>query len=426
MDEILQWLNSTTLIAWASDNPWVMAAVGLALLALVVWQIWRGNLGTRRLVINVFGIGLVVWGTLWFTDWVRPSLTAEQLFTPPVIGPQPVKVAFATQKTIEKTATYTGTAHPFERVIVNARSNGFVEIVSVYPGDQVRADEIIARLETTELQPRLDHARAQLTFLRAELKRDQQLSRQGAISVSQLDLTRSKERVAAAKLRLLKTEIGFATIRARSDGWVSERFVDPGQYVQKGKPVLSYDRLHKVRIRFDVAEQDLATIKTGDDVILEFPQIPRSRFEGTEWEPRLKKKYENPAIRTRVTAVFPRLHERSRLGVVEVLLDNPGLVLRSNTYVVGHLVTARVENAWVVPLRALTPMPEGKTVIFIGPAFSDQGEVEMREVRVGLRNGVEAQILEGLAENAYVVVVGNRRLTNGENVMVLERKGGLF
>jgi len=258
------------------------------------------------------------------------------------------------------------------------------------------------------------------------LKRDRQLSRQGAIPASQLDLTRSKELAAAAKLKLMQTEIGYATIKARSDGWVSERFVDPGQYVQKGKPVLSYERLKKVRVRFDVAEQDLAAIKTGSEVILEFSQIPRSRFEGTEWRRRLLKGYENPAVRARITAVFPRLDKRSRLGVVEVLLDNPGMVLRSNTYVVGHLVTGRVENAWAVPQSALTQMPDGKTVIFIGPTFADQGEVEMREVKVGLRNGAEAQILKGLDENAYVVVAGNRKLTGGETVMVLKRTGGLM
>jgi hypothetical protein len=69
-------------------------------------------------------------------------------------------------------------------------------------------------------------------------------------------------------------------------------------------------------------------------------------------------------------------------------------------------------------------MPGGKTVIFIAPAFADQGEAEMREVTVGLRNGKEAQILEGLDEPAYVVVAGNRSLTNGETVMVIAREGG--
>ena len=108
------------------------------------------------------------------------------------------------------------------------------------------------------------------------------------------------------------------------------------------------------------------------------------------------------------------------------MANDPRYLIIGGTGVIGHFVTGRAENAWVVPVRALTPMPGGKTVIFIAPAFADQGEVEMREVKVGLRNGEEAEIVGSLTENAFVVIAGNRGLTDGENVMVLERQGGLF
>ena len=424
METLLEWLSPVLWLAWIQDHPWFALAIGLPVGALVLWRLIKGGVGVRRAVVNVVGIALVLWGTLWFSDWVRPSLTPEDLFDPPVVGPQPVKAAFVERRSIERVATYTGTVHPYERITVYARSNGFVEGVEVYPGDLVRKGQVVARLETSEIAPRLDHALAELTYLRAELKRDEELFRSGAVAASALDLSRSKERVAAAKMKLLQTEIGYATITALSDGWVSERMVDPGQYVQRGQPLLSYDRLQKVRLRFDIAEQDLAMVQPGTEVVLEFPQIPRARFDDSSWKTRLLADYEYPAARAEVTTVFPKLDRQSRLGVVEVLMPNPGLVLRSNTYVVGHLVTGRVEDAWIGPQRALTPMPGGKTVIFLAPAFTDQGEVEMREVIVGLRNGIEVEIVDGLDENAYVVVSGNRRLMDGENVMVIEREGG--
>lgn len=425
MDEILSKLNLSAFVEWIAGSPWLMGALGLILAAVVIWQIKCGSLGTRRFVINVVGIGLVIWGGLWFTDWVQPSLTAETLFTPPVVGPQPVNVVFVEQKTFEKWAVYTGSTFPFERVVVNARSSGFVQKINVYPGDRIKARQVLATLETSELAPRLELAMAQLTYLRAELKRDKKLLRRRAIPASAFELSRSKERVASAKVKLLKTEIGYGTIRAQSDGWISERFLDPGQYVRMGKRILTYDRLDQVRIRFYVAESDLATIRPGSEVILEFPQIPKQRFAGTAWESRLLPEFETSAIRDKVTTVFPRLDAKSRLGVVEVLIANPDLALRSNTYVVGRLITARVEDSWTVPESALVHWPDGTIAIFIAPAFSDQGEVELREVKIGLRNGREAQVLEGLEEAAFVVTAGNRGLTDGENVMVLAREGGL-
>ena len=424
MEAVLDWVNPDRWMSWVQDNPWLALAIGVPLAALVLWRLVKGGLGIRRAVINVVGIGLVVWGTLWFADWVQPSLTAQDLFTPPVVGPQAVKVVLAEQKTLERSATYTGAVHPYERVVLQARTNGFVEEVAAYPGDRVEAGEVVVQLETSELEPRLKMALAELRFLRAELKRDEQLFKGGAIPSSALELAESKERVAAAAVDILQTEIGYATIRALSDGWVSKRAVDPGQYVRKGDHLLAYDRLAQVRVRFDVAIQDLVQIESGTEVILDFPEIPADRLAGTTLAERQADGFSTAAFRAKVTSVFPSADEQSRLGIVEVVVPNPGLLFKSNIYVIGHFVTHRVEDAWVVPERALTPMPGGKTVIFVAPAFADQGEAEMREVKVGIRNGTEAQILEGLEEPAYVVTAGNRSLASGETVMVIAREGG--
>jgi len=424
METVFEWLNPERWLAWAQGNPWLALAIGVPLAALVLWRLIKGGLAIRRAVINVVGIGLVIWGTLWFADWVQPSLTAQDLFTPPVVGPQAVKAVFAKQKVLERTATYTGTVHPYERVVLQARTSGFVNEITAYPGDKVEAGQIVVEIETTEMEPRLEKARAELRFLRAERKRDERLFTGGAISSSAIELSRSKARVAAATVNLLEIEIDYATVRAPSDGWVSKRKVDTGQYVRKGDHLLAYDRLAQVRIQFDVAVQDLVQIELGTEVVLEFPEIPAERLAGTVWADRQAEGYSSVAVRAKITSVFPAADEKSRLGVVEVVIPNPDVLLKSNMYVVGHLVTGRVENAWVVPERALTPMPDGKTVIFLAPPFSDQGEAEMREVKVGLRNGKEAQILEGLEEPAYVVVAGNRSLASGETVMVIAREGG--
>ena len=424
MDFVLEWLNPANWIGWLEDNPWLALLIGTPVGALIAWRLARGGLGFRRAVINVVGVGVLLWATLWFADWVQPSLTADDLFTPPVVGPQAVKVALAEQKTIERVATYSGTIHPFERIVTRARTDGFVKSISVYPGDRVTKGQIVAELETSQLLPNLEKARAELRFLRAELKRDERLYRGRAISASQIELSRSKQQVAAATVELLKTEIGYASVRAPSDGWVSKRAVDPGQFVRKGDHLLAYDRLFRVRARFDVAVQDLVYIEPGTPVILEFPEIPKSRITRGALADELIDGFATAAIRVNVTSIFPRADEISRLGVVEVVITNPDLLLRSNTYIVGHFVTARAEDAWVVPQRALTPMPDGKTVIFIAPAFADQGEAEMREVEVGLRAAREAQILSGLEEPAFVVIAGNRSLTDGETIVVVARKGG--
>jgi len=424
METLVEWLNPLRWLSWAPDHPWLTLAVLVPVAAFVIWRLIKGGLGIRRAVINVVGIALVIWGAQWFADWVKPSLTPQDLFTPPVVGPQAVKAVFVEQKTIERTATYTGAVHPYERVVLRARTDGFVKEVLAYPGDRVEEGQVVVRQEVSELEPQLEEALAELRYLQAEFSRDSRLVKTGAIAASQFDLSRKQVQAVEAKVDLLKTEIGYATVRALSDGWVSKRAVDPGQYVRKGDHLLAYDRLGRVRVRFDVAVQDLIHIAPGTEVILEFPEIPVERLAGTELADRLEPGHRTAAVRAAVTSVFPSADERARLGVIEVVLPNPALLLKSNTYAIAHVVTGRTENAWVVPDEALTPMPDGRTVIFLAPAFADEGAAEMREVKVGLRNGQEAQILEGLSEPAFVVVAGNRSLTEGETVTVIAREGG--
>lgn len=423
MEQILSWLNPSRLLDWLGQHPIIAGIVILAAAGLAVLGLIRGGRGSRRVVITTVAVALIAWGALWFADWVRPTLTAATLFPPPVIGPQAVKAVFVKQGTIERMADYSGAVYPFEHVVVRARTSGFAEKIA-YPGDKVQAGQVIARLETSDLDPQLARAKADLEYLRAELVRDEQLFQSAVIPASALELSRSKVLAAAAQVRHLETRIGYATLRAPSGGLVSERMVDPGQAAQPGQPLLAYDRLDQVRIRFNVAEQDRALIRAGSEVVVEFSELPREAFEIPGWKDRLLAEYTTPAIRARVTTIFPAVDSQSRLGVIEVLLPNPGHLLRSNTYVKGRLVTGRAKTAWLVPEQALTRMPGGKTVIFLAPAFSDQGAAEMREVKVGLRNSRQAQIIKGLSESAYVIYSGNRNLVDQETVTVVAREGG--
>lgn len=425
MDIVFEWLNPLRWFEFMQNHLWVTLAIGAPLAALFLWRLSKGGLGIRRAAINIVGIGLLIWGTLWFADWVKPPLISEDLFTRPVVGPQAVKAALIKQKTLKRFATYSGVVHPYERIVVRARTDGFVNEIGVYPGDHVKKNQVLVRLEVSQMTPKLRKAQAELQYLSSELTRDLKLFQEKSISASALDLSRRKESVAAANVSLLETEIGYATIRALSEGWVSKRAVDKGQYVRKGDHLLAYQRLAQVRVRFNLAIQDLVNIQVGTEVILEFPEIPSDSLKGSVLSDMQVERFAGPAIKAKVSVIFPSADEKSRLGVVEILLKNPKQFLKSNTYVVGHFVTGVAEKAWVVPEQALTLMPGGKTVIFLAPPFSDQGEAVMREVKVGLRNGKEAQIVKGIEEPGYVIIAGNRSLSEGETVMVVAREGGI-
>lgn len=405
------------------------------LLAPLNW--YAGHRGARRLTVNALGIALVVWFAQTFALWVQPSLTPDMLFTPPVVGPQPVDVVMAEQRPLEDRVSYTGSVQPYEDAWVHARVDGWVKDLAVYPGDVVKQGQVLAGIEISALEPRLRHAQSEVTFWKAEHQRDRELFEAGAISASQWDKTQEQYAVAKAKLAQVQTDIGYATLKAPMDGIVSERKIYPGVYVKKGEPVLKIDQLNRVRIQFEVAEQDLLWMRIGTPVYLRFPQADPALIRETfadllvptddeaQEEDNAKAK-EPPLLKGNVDVVFPAENPRTRTGTVEVRLPNSGGMLKTNTYVVGELVRRRVDDAIAIPLDALTPVPEGGDVVFLGPAFSEEGAAERREVTLGLRTDSHVQVLTGIEAGEFAVTRGNRVLTDGETVRVVNRQGGLF
>ena len=310
------------------------------------------------MTVNVLGALLILWGVHAFTAWVTPALRPSQLFTPPVVGPQPVKIAQAKEGTLDEIATYTGSVQPWQDDIIYARVDGWVRKLNVYPGDVVHAGEVLATLDLSALQPQLEDAKAQVTYWQAEFQRDKKLVQAGAISASRFDGTRLRYQAAQAQLNRAETDIDYATLRSPLDGVIAKRHVYPGVYVHKGEMMVKVDDLRRVRIQFDVAATDLQWMHPGTVVYLRFPQM-----DDTLLHQRFPKRFVSEpdagtrALKTTVAAVFPQENPQTRTALVEVRIDNPELLLRENTYVVADLVLRSVDKGVLIPTTALTTEP---------------------------------------------------------------------
>ena len=387
------------------------------LLAPLNW--YNRNPGARRLTVNILGAALILWGVHAFTAWVTPALRPSQLFTPPVVGPQAVRIAPVKEGPLDEFTTYTGTVKPWEDDIIYARVSGWVRRLTVYPGDPVHVGEVLATLDLSALRPRLYRAEAQVTYWRAEFARDRKLYEAGAISAAHFDSARMRYHAAQASLQQIKTEIGYATLYSPLNGVVAKRHVYPGVYVHTGEMMVKVDDLNRVRIQFPVDESDLQWVHVGTVVYLRFPQLSDTALREHFPKRFVREPDGRMALETHVAAVFPQENPMTRTAVVEVRIHNPGMFLLENTYVVGDLVRRSITKGILIPADALTTEPGGKQVVFTVPPFSEQGTVEERTVTVGVRGLNRVQILKGLKVGDFVVVEGNRALVNGQIVDVL-------
>lgn len=415
-------------IQWLKPLHWVLA-----------------NKTLRQWSVNILGAAFLVWFAMFYMNWIQPALTPADMFPPPFEGPVAVKAAKVATGPVANVASYSGNVEPYESNEVYARVDGFVESMNVYEGDYVKKRELLAQLDLSSLEPRLLKARADSAFWKAELERIAGLYSDSAVTPSEYDRAKMSYQTAVSQVQLARANIDYASVQAGLSGFVAERSIYPGQYVKRGMKIFRIDQLERVRIQFEVSEDDLPFIQVGDPVWLEFPQVSMHAFKrNKEWRQRIHRLSkdeilgtlaagtvtgdsvttgsEPPGMLARVAVVFPAEDPQTRTGTVEVRISNPGILLKSQAYVAGKFAVSRVDSAVRVPARAVVRQPDGRTVVFTAPALADQGNTQAREVTTGLSTPEYIQILSGLESDEYVVYSGNKNLSQGQSVMVIERK----
>lgn len=333
---------------------------------------------------------------------LTPAPTAAQPRTSP---PPPLVVAAPVASgRIAPQKEFVGTVYFVEVSEVAAEIEGIVETLKIEDGQRVKSGQALVELNTDLIAKRLDATRATHKQVQAELEvalldlsRKEALFRKGSIAEGNYDDSRFRARALErradslkAEVERLELEIKKSVIRAPYDGIVVRRSVDRGEWLARGKPVAVLARDEAVDIVVEVPETAIGQIRPG---VAARVSAGGESFEGA------------------VFAVVPRVSETTRTLPVKVRMANrKGLVEGQSATVM--LPTAAPQPALIVPRDAvITSM--GRTVVFV----VEEARVRMVPVSVvgfeGLAAGVAA---EGLAEGMRVVVKGNERLRDGQEV----------
>jgi RND family efflux transporter MFP subunit len=192
----------------------------------------------------------------------------------------------------------------------------------------------------------------------------------------------------------------YTRIIAPFDGLVTERFADPGGFVQNAganqasaRPIVKVVRDETLRVMIPVPENDVPSIRRGRAVRLTVDAYPGRDFHGT--------------VARYASAVEPK----SRTMLTEVDIPNTDRRLRPGMYVRATMVLAVHHDALSVPSQALMG-PEEKRFVYTVSG----GHAHRTPVTVGVDDGKSAEITAGLSVGSSVVLTGQDALVDGAPV----------
>lgn len=383
-----------------------------------------------RLAVGVAVLLAAGWGVkrVWFTPKAAPQ----------------VITARAEVADMEDTVLASGTIEADKEVSVGAQVSGQIKRLHVDLGDKVKAGQLVAEIDSTTQQNTLRNAEAQVALLEANrlakqallkqaelsFKRKQDLFRQDAGSRADLEdaeasLSTTRAEIAALDAQIrqarisvdtAKVNLGYTRIVAPIDGIVTGVLAEEGRTVnavQAAPTIIKLSKVDQVRIKAEISEADVVRVKPGLPVYFTILGEPQHRYEAKlrAIEPVPESEQTDTTSKTATTSSASTTTAIYYNGLFDV--PNPDGKLRVAMTAQVFVVLAKAEKALVIPATALgqrVPKTRTYTVRVLETAPDGGRRVVSKQVKVGLNNRVQAQVLEGLKEGDEVVVgeaVGN-------------------
>ncbi len=330
-----------------------------------------------------------------------------------------VAVAHPVASAATRTLTLPGDVQAYYEAPIYARVNGYLHAWYQDIGAHVKAGQLLATIDTPDLDQQLAQAQADLASARANAdladltaKRWHALLASNSVSQQSADekqgnaiATRASVSAQLAHVDQLRALKSFARLTAPFDGVVTARNTDVGALINAGssaaQPLFKVADVHAMRVYVRVPQVYASQLSAGMPATLTQPQYPGQTF---------------PA---RLATTSQSVAAESRTVLAELMADNAADKLWPGTYAEVKFDLPADQGVLRVPSSALIFRSQGAQLATLGP----DNRLVMKSVTVGRNLGNEIEITSGITADDEVVISPLDTLENGEQVDVAKRLG---
>jgi RND family efflux transporter MFP subunit len=309
-----------------------------------------------------------------------------------------------------------GNAQAYVATPIYARTNGYLKSWNFDIGTHVKAGQLLAVIETPEVDSQLDQASADLAtaqanydLARTTAARYQTLFKTDSVAKQDVDdrigdLQAKKAMLdsAAFNVRRLQETQRFQRVYAPFDGIITARNIDIGALIDAGgnapgKELFDIAATNRLRVYINVPQQYSRDVKPGGAAYLTQAEFPDRRFPG------------------KIVRTSDSIDPVSRTLLTEVDVDNPTGELLPGAFLSVHLKLKSETAAVVIPVNTLIFRSNGMQV-----AVVRNNKAELVPVSIGRDYGTEVEVLSGLTVQDAIVENPSDSLTSGTEVRPLE------
>ena len=304
---------------------------------------------------------------------------------------------------------------------IYARTNGYLLRWNKDIGSKVKKGELLAEIDTPEIDQELSQAKAaqqqteaQLQLAKSTAERWANLRKTDSVSQQEADqqasaYTQAAANTAAAEanVRRLQQLESFKHVYSPISGVITRRNTDVGALITAGssgtgKELFDVAQVDPLRVFVSVPQTNAPSIRAGLPAYIELREYPGQKFTG------------------KVVRTADSIDPATRTLLTEIDVPNPDGHLLPGSYAEVHFAVPVQITRLSIPVNALLFRPEGPRVAVVG---SDH-KVHLKAISIGRDYGTKVEILDGLDPNDQIVVNPADSLEDGQEVNIKAGAGG--
>ncbi|GFE78885.1 RND transporter [Steroidobacter agaridevorans] len=347
-------------------------------------------------------IAVAVIAALGLGTWALTRNPSTPAVAAPAAAAAPVELAAVDISTVEsrvisRALPLSGSIAPFVQATLKSKVGGEVEQLKLREGQDVREGDVIARVDTRNLQAQYDReaaavekARADLDLARLNRDKNRQLLEQKFISQNTFEQTESAYagsvasfKLAEAQARVAQINLEDAVIRAPFSGTIAKRLVQPGEKVSPDSEIVTLVDLKQMVLEAAVPSAEIPSVRVGQKVRFRVGGFGDRTFEGE------------------VQRINPVTADNSRAIMIYIAVPNPDSALKGGMFAQGSLMLNSMQPVLAVSQRAVRD-EAGVSYVYV---LRDE-KIVRTPVKVGPRSEGEAfvEVRDGLSAGDRVIV----------------------
>ncbi|WP_445456011.1 efflux RND transporter periplasmic adaptor subunit [Flavobacterium sp. HNIBRBA15423] len=290
-----------------------------------------------------------------------------------------------------------------ENIVLNSEFAGVLQQVYVKEGQKVSKGQTLAKIDDGGLSSQLAQMETQAALAKTTFERQQNLWNQKIGSEIQYLQAKTNYEAQLKAVSQMRSQVGKTIVRAPFSGTIDDIITERGSVVSPGSPIMRIVNLSNMYLEAEVPEKNIATVKKGTDVIVNFPILGET-------------------INAKVTQASNYINPANRSFNIQINVPSKNGQIKPNLTSKIQIKDYTNPKTIIVPISIVSENADGEQYLYIAENVTKDGQAVAKKVivKTGLSQGNYVEITEGIKDGNLVISEGARSVKDGQKVSIIK------